>query len=178
MVRPYCVWVDALRSVALGEAVAGLRGELTALLPELGADGAGVDRNRLFDAVAQLVARMAERAPLAIVLDDLQWLDEASVALLHHVARQPIAGAFIAAGARSTELNDNAPVQRLVRALAREGRLVERALSPLDEAEVTLLVQQCTGRRRPGARLRPERRASLLRRRDRRRPRARRRRGA
>jgi DNA-binding SARP family transcriptional activator len=145
MVRPYCVWVDALRSVALGEAVAGLRGELTALLPELGADGAGVDRNRLFDAVAQLVARMAERAPLAIVLDDLQWLDEASVALLHHVARQPIPGAFIAAGARSTELNDNAPVQRLVRALAREGRLVERALSPLDEAEITLLVQQCTG---------------------------------
>jgi hypothetical protein len=144
MVRPYGAWVDALRSVDLGAAIDGLRGELTALLPELGADGAGVDRNRLFDAVAKLVSRMAERAPLAIVLDDVQWLDEASAALLHHVARSPIPGVFIAAGARSAELIDNPPVQRLVRALAREGRLAERALSPLDEAEVALLVHQCT----------------------------------
>jgi DNA-binding SARP family transcriptional activator len=144
MVRPYGAWIDALRSVALGAAVEGLRGELTALLPEVGADVTGVDKNRLFGAVAQLVARMAERAPLAIVLDDLQWLDEASAALLHHVARQPIPGVFIASGARSAELGDNAPVQRLVRALAREGRLVERTLAPLDEGEVTLLVQQCS----------------------------------
>jgi DNA-binding SARP family transcriptional activator len=143
MVRPYGAWVDALRSVDLGAAVEGLRGELTALLPELGADGAGIDRTRLFDAVAKLVGRMAERAPLAVVLDDLQWLDEASAALLHHVARSPIPGVFIAAGARSAELTDNPPVQRLVRALAREGRLVERALSPLDQAEVALLVLQC-----------------------------------
>jgi tetratricopeptide (TPR) repeat protein len=143
MVRPYGVWIDALRSVSLGAAVEGLRGELSALLPELGADVSGVDRHRLFGAVAQLVARMAERPPLAIVLDDLQWLDEASAALLHHVARQPIPGVFVASGARSAELGDNAPVQRLVRALAREDRLVERALLPLDEAEVTLLVQQC-----------------------------------
>jgi DNA-binding SARP family transcriptional activator len=142
MVRPYGAWVDALRSVALGGAVEGLRVELTALLPELGADGTGIDRNRLFEAVARLVARMAERAPLAIVLDDLQWLDEASAALLHHVARQPIPRTLIAAGARTAELSDNAPVQRIVRALSREGRLVDRALSLLDEAEVTLLVQQ------------------------------------
>ena len=86
--------------MALGEAVEGLRGELASLLPELGADSAGVDRNRLFGAVAQLVARMAERAPLAIVLDDLQWLDEASAALLHHVARNPIPGALHRGGAR------------------------------------------------------------------------------
>jgi DNA-binding SARP family transcriptional activator/predicted ATPase len=145
MVRPYGIWVDALRSVPLGAAVEGLRGELAALLPELGVDGTAVDRNRLFGAVAQLASRMAERGPLAIVLDDLQWLDEASAALLHHVARQPLPGVFIACGARSAELLDNAPVQRLVRALSREGRLASRALSLLDEAEVTLLVQQSTG---------------------------------
>ncbi len=142
MVRPYGPWVDALRSVALGEAVEGLRGDLATLLPELGADGAGSDRNRLFSAVAQLLARMAERGPLAIVLDDVQWLDEASAGLLHHVARNPPPGVFIASGARAAELSDNAPVQRVVRALAREGRLVERPLHPLDEAEVGLLVRE------------------------------------
>jgi DNA-binding SARP family transcriptional activator len=142
MVRPYGPWVDALRSTALGAAVEGLRGDLAALLPELGADGAGVDRNRLFGAVGQLVTRLAERAPLAIVLDDLQWLDEASAALLHHLVRNPPAGVFIASGARTAELSDNAPVQRLVRALSREGWLVERPLAPLDEAEVALLVRE------------------------------------
>lgn len=142
MVRPYGPWVDALRSAALGPAVEGLRGDLAALLPELGADGAGVDRNRLFGAVGQLVTRLANRAPLAIVLDDLQWLDEASAALLHHLVRNPPAGVFIASGARTAELSDNAPVQRLVRALSRERRLVERPLAPLDEAEVALLVRE------------------------------------
>jgi hypothetical protein len=142
MVRPYGPWVDALRSVALGGAVDGLRGDLAALLPELGADDASVDRNRLFDAVAQLVTRMAESAPLAIVIDDLQWLDEASAALLHHLTRNPLPGVFIAGGARTAELSDNAPVQRVVRALSREGRLVDRALHPLDEAEVALLVRE------------------------------------
>jgi DNA-binding SARP family transcriptional activator len=148
MVRPYGAWVDALRSARLGGAIEGLRTELTALLPELGAPGAAFDRNRLFDAVAKLVTRMAERASLAVVLDDLQWLDEASAALLHHVARSPLPGVFIAAGARSAELTDNPPVQRLVRALEREGRLAPRALCPLDQAEVALLVRQCL---RPGA---------------------------
>jgi DNA-binding SARP family transcriptional activator/tetratricopeptide (TPR) repeat protein len=145
MIRPYSAWVDALRSVALGGAVEGLRGELSTLLPELGAESSGVDRNRLFAAVAQLATRMAERGALTLVLDDLQWLDEASAALLHHVARSAIPGLFIAAGARSAELGDNGPVQRLVRALAREGRLDERTLSPLDEAEVALLVRQWSG---------------------------------
>ena len=142
MVRPYGPWVDALRSAALGPAVEGLRGDLAALLPELGADGAGVDWNRLFGAVGQLVTRLADCAPLAIVLDDLQWLDEASAALLHHLVRNPPAGVFIASGARTAELSDNAPVQRLVRALSRERRLVERPLAPLDEAEVALLVRE------------------------------------
>ncbi len=142
MVRPYGVWVDALRSASLGGAIEGLRSELTALLPELGAPGAAIDRNRLFDAVAKLVARMAERTPLAVVLDDVQWLDEASAALLHHVARSPLAGVLIAAGARSAELTDNPPVERLIRALGREGRLVSRALAPLDQGEVALLVRE------------------------------------
>ena len=145
MVRPYAPWVDALRSAALGEAIEGLRGDLAALLPELGAGDASVDRNRLFGAVTQLATRLAERTPLAIVLDDVQWLDEASAALLHHLARNPLSGVFIAAGARTAELSDNAPVQRVVRALSREGRLVDRALHPLDEAEVALLVRESAG---------------------------------
>jgi DNA-binding SARP family transcriptional activator/tetratricopeptide (TPR) repeat protein len=142
MVRPYGPWVDALRSIALGDAIEGLQSDLGGLLPELGAEGAGVDRNRLFRAVGELLGRLSAGAPLAIVLDDVQWLDEASAALLHHVARSPLPRVVVACGARPAEMSDNPAVQRLVRALVREGRLVERPLGPLDEREVGLLVEE------------------------------------
>ncbi len=146
MVRPYGPWVDALRAASLGAALDGLRGDLAALLPELGGgDEGGADRNRLFSAVAQVLARLAESAPLALVFDDVQWLDEASAALFHHVVRNLPPGALIACGARPAELSDNLPVQRLVRALSRDGRLVERPLAPLDESEIGLLVRACGG---------------------------------
>ena len=141
-VRPYGPWVDALRSAPLGDAVEPVRGDLVSLLPELGgvADPSA-DRNRLFGAVVQLLERLSAAGPVALVLDDVHWLDEASAALLHHVARNAPPGVIVACGARPAELTDNQPVQRLVRALARDGQLVERELSPLDEADTALLVR-------------------------------------
>lgn len=145
-VRPYGPWVDALRSAPLGEAVDAVRGDLVALLPELGGTaGPNADRSHFFGAVVKVLERMAGGRPVALVLDDVHWLDEASAALLHHVARNAPAGLVIACGARPAELTDNQPVQRLVRALARDGMLVERELSPLDEAETALLVSACGG---------------------------------
>ena len=41
MVRPYGPWVDALRAASLGAALDGLRGDLAALLPELGGGDEG-----------------------------------------------------------------------------------------------------------------------------------------
>ena len=42
---------------------------------------------RLFEAVARLLDALAERAPLVLLLDDLQWVDEASLDLLRYLAR-------------------------------------------------------------------------------------------
>ncbi|MCU1653488.1 MAG: ATPase-like protein [Pseudonocardia sp.] len=75
--------------------------ELARLLPELlvpssGGLGAGQDdgppdtdaaRLRLFDAVARLLERLARRSPTLIVLDDLQWADESTLALLRFVVQ-------------------------------------------------------------------------------------------
>ncbi len=141
LVRPYGAWIDALRSGDLPTATA-----LAPLLPELGRDGGGGggdrDRDHLFEAVASfLSARARERAPLLVVLDDLQWLDEASVGLLHFVARavegRPV---LIACAARPGEMGDNPAVLRLVRALDRDRRLHQISLVPLDaDATVALL---------------------------------------
>src|SRR6266851_4924320 len=42
-------------------------------------------RLRLFEAVARLLDALAQRAPLVLLLDDLQWVDEASLDLLRYL---------------------------------------------------------------------------------------------
>ncbi len=144
MVRPYGSWIDALRSVPLGHAVAPLRREVAVLLPELAeAPVESVDRTRLFDAVVHLLSSLtAPQRPLVLTLDDLQWIDEASAALVHYVARAAIPGLVVAVAARPGELDDNAAAVRLFRALRRDARARELSLGPLSPGETTRLVEQ------------------------------------
>src|SRR5262249_12060811 len=76
-----------------------------------------------------------------IILDDVQWFDEASAALLHFairgLSRSRVA---FACGARPSELHDNPVAQRLLRSLSRERRLVTIELSPLGASEIGELV--------------------------------------
>jgi DNA-binding SARP family transcriptional activator len=143
-VRPYGAWIDALRSLPLGEAAAGLGGDLALLLPELHPAAAATgDRNRLFDAVVELLRRLAAaRPPLALMIDDVHWLEEASLALLHFAARALEGVPLLLAGTvRPGELFDNPPALRLTRALVREGRLHELRLGALDAEETARLVR-------------------------------------
>ncbi|HEX7049729.1 MAG TPA: AAA family ATPase [Longimicrobiales bacterium] len=153
LIRPYGAWVDALRGVAHERIPPELRAEIAPLLPELGAPPAEqADRNRLFEAVVMLLAHHAEDRPLAVALDDLQWLDEASIALLHFAARR-LDGTHVlfACAARPAELEDNAAALRFVRALDRESRLRRIELAPLDARHTAELVRPL------GAELDPER---------------------
>jgi tetratricopeptide (TPR) repeat protein/energy-coupling factor transporter ATP-binding protein EcfA2 len=141
-VRPYGAWIDALRAAPIGEADLALRDDLAPLLPELGAAPEG-DRNRLFEAVVRLLRRLGDQAPpLAVVIDDLHWLDEASVALLHYVARA-LAGSrvLLAAAARTEMLPDNRPALRLVRGRQREGAVLEVPVGPLTAEQTAWLVR-------------------------------------
>jgi DNA-binding CsgD family transcriptional regulator len=47
----------------------------------------GLELTRLFEAVRRMLERAAQRSPLALLLDDVQWADPASLALLGYLAR-------------------------------------------------------------------------------------------
>lgn len=51
--------------------------------------GAGaVEQGRIFEQYAAMLKEMSSRQPLLLVVDDLHWADEASVALLFHLSRR------------------------------------------------------------------------------------------
>lgn len=142
--RPYGPWIDAIRRVPPAYVGQTLGGDLGLLMPELGQDGQiEPSRDRLFGAVAELVAARAHSAPpVLLVFDDVHWCDEASAALLHYVARlnrhRPV---LTALAARNGELPDNAPIQRVLRGLRHDGLLDEIPLGPLTAEETAELVR-------------------------------------
>ena len=93
---PWAPWLDIVRDVRRcydDETVSGLlNGRLTALAPlapGLTADRSTTPRPRaeLFGAVADLITGVAARRPVLLVLEDVQWADEDSLALLLHLTR-------------------------------------------------------------------------------------------
>ena len=87
--------------------------------------------------------RSPRNEPVAITLDDIQWIDEASCSLLHYVARHVDAasGLLIVCAARDGEIEDNAAASSVLRSLSREQRLRKIELGPLGPEETEELVR-------------------------------------
>ncbi len=91
-------WVKGASDDALQTTVAPYAAELVKLAPEIAERLAAVpasprlspheERSRLFDHVARLCAALAARNGLLVFLDDLQWADQGTIALLRYVLRQ------------------------------------------------------------------------------------------
>ncbi len=104
----YAPWTEALRRllstadvIAADDLPRRVRSQIARLLPHLSldeSDAAGGDesggQHLLFEAVVELLAHVALRTRLVLVVDDLHWVDPASSALLRYVAnnlgREPI----------------------------------------------------------------------------------------
>jgi DNA-binding SARP family transcriptional activator/tetratricopeptide (TPR) repeat protein len=145
-IRPYGPWVEMLRSLPVAALGEGLRSGLAGLL-EASAHptppGGPTDRTQLFDAVRALLARLAEaRAPGLVILDDVQWLDAVSVALLHYVTRNlgTSAIAFALAG-REEEIGAGSAMAGLLRSLDDRGHLRPLPLDRLSASDTAALVQ-------------------------------------
>ncbi len=135
---------DHLRSNPDGLAACGpLRSHLALILPELGDPAPVSDRATLFEAVRCAFEQIAHEQCILVVLDDLQWSDEATLDLLGALAeplrRLPL---VIVAAYRSDGLSRDHMLRRLRHELRRGGHLDELTLDPLDEAETGELLTQ------------------------------------
>ena len=140
MVRPYGPWLDALRGVSTAGMPDDTLAQAAPLLAGQAAEGS--NRERLFDAAAAMVRSLAALQPLALLLDDLQWIDECSAALLHFLARTLDRGPAVLLGgaARAGEVDDNPWAKGLLQSLLREGRAQRLDLKPLDVADARMLL--------------------------------------
>ena len=115
-------------------------------LPEPQASDTETERYLLFSAVVGLLSEVAESVPLCVVLDDLQWADAQSVALLKHlvhgVARAPL---LLIATYRHSDLGKDHPLSPLLADLRRVDGVRRIALHGLAADEVAKLLTALSG---------------------------------
>ena len=128
----------ALRQM-LGEhaaAAAGLLPEVAAILgpPPPGRGSMEMERRRAFEAVRAFLRGLAERNPVLVLVDDLQYAGQSTVELMHFLGREP-AGARLLVMATVRAEND----AQIGAALAPVARRVE--VGPLDPEAVGQLAR-------------------------------------
>ncbi|WP_433468241.1 BTAD domain-containing putative transcriptional regulator [Spirillospora sp. CA-128828] len=141
-------WAELLRELATAAPPAGeLIERLGPLLDDAVTGPAGGDvgtgRFRLHLAVGDYLAGVAETAPLLLVLDDLHWADEETLALLVRLAgRLRDRRVLLLATFRQTEVPDGLAAALAALARCEPARIELGGLSP---AEVAVLVRATCG---------------------------------
>jgi predicted ATPase len=155
---PFAPVTQALRGLAdqldpaeLAAVAGPARHEVGRLLPDLGWGGeaagvagvtgvagvAGAGQGRLFELLLGVVQRLAERAPLLWVMEDLHWADRSTRDLVAFLATTLRSGRVLVVGSfRSDELDRRHPLRGLLGELARNRRVQRLDLLRFSRAEV------------------------------------------
>ena len=166
-VPPYWPWVQAIRSYVrerdpeqlmsemgsgaadIAEVVSDVRDRLPGLppAPQLEPEQA---RFRLFDSIAAFLKTASQRQPLVLVLDDLHWADQPSLALLQFVTRELNGSRLLIIGTyRDMELSRQHPLAEALGELTRE-RLFQRVLlRGLTQEDVGHFIEMTSGNSAP-----------------------------
>jgi DNA-binding CsgD family transcriptional regulator len=145
---PYLPFADAIRTASPEvEAAVKARPVLARLLPDGGegghpeADRAALTRQQMFGTVLGLLAELAARAPVLLVLEDLHWADASTRDLLTfllrmlHGERVAIIGTY-----RTDDLHRRHPLRPMLADLGRLPSVISLRLGPLSASALTELL--------------------------------------
>jgi predicted ATPase/DNA-binding winged helix-turn-helix (wHTH) protein len=138
-----------------GPELARLMPSLRSLLPELPAplelppDQA---RRHLFNCFCYFVTRLAKERPALLLLDDLHWADDSSLALLVHLAqRLPDLPLLVVGTYRDVEIDVTRALATTLENLLRGHRATPVRLKGLARDEVALMLKGLSGQAPPAA---------------------------
>ena len=110
-------------------------------LPPLSADFPEARQARLFHALVQLFDALAQDRQLIVMMDDIQWADDASLRFLHFFARQIASRPVLLACAyRDEELGSNEHLTGLLESLRREPYTRHMALARFGPGDTQALL--------------------------------------
>jgi len=96
--------------------------------------------------VIAAITAAASVGRVALVIEDLHWIDSDSVNVIDAIARQPLPNVVIFATYRPSDLSRGAPGGDLVLRLERRNEVDQFRLDRLDRAEVAMLIAAIIGR--------------------------------
>ena len=112
-------------------------------VPEPGAPARATERWRLFEGVVEVLLAVAAERPTVVFVDDLQWCDADTCALLHFLVRRlETSPALVVAALAVDELERDAPAARLCRALRARSRAIVVPLPALTEEQVWQMIRE------------------------------------
>ena len=103
-------------------------------------------QSRAFNALRELLWGLGRRGPLVLYIDDLQWLDQDTTALLAHMLGQREPMPVLALGSHRSEGAEQNPQLQAIRGLARANRTLEvreLQLGPLAHDAARTLAARC-----------------------------------
>ncbi len=128
--------------------VTDLGGEPDAVfIPPAGID-ADTSRFRVYENLTATLTAAATEEPLLIVIDDVQWLDPASMRCLTHLTRT-LRSCRIGVILTMRDGEPRPDLDRLLAAISRQDGPVQLAIPPLDGAGATALLNQVAGETLP-----------------------------
>jgi predicted ATPase len=152
----YLPVVDALRELADDPEEARLLTGAAMTAPALGRllpgiepaepTGDSLDQLQVLDAVRAVLVGLAERSPVALVLEDLHWADRATRDLVAFLARTLRAGQVtLVVSYRSDELHRRHPLRPLLAELVRLPVVERLELAPFTRAELAEHLEAIAG---------------------------------
>jgi len=114
---------------------------------------AQVKRNRMFENISLGLVRESRGRPILLTIDDLQWADPSSIALVHYIARAIRNAHVLLVGTyRSEELamglrgGAKHPLEETIQLMSREGLHDDVRIERLSEPQTTELVENLLGK--------------------------------